>query len=183
MEHKIYNFEHRTGSSVALKIFILLYGHNIRPSPGLSHLPKLRPCAYQTSPLLSCQLPAAIVYFLPLNSTVRTWHKWNLTAFVLLSPLFHTAHPVVQHVPLALGTRLHHCVYCCAIVLYLIMAPKYKGRDLEIWVHRKEVSIYSFKPKDKTQQDPLRDRGLQSHEFCYNAAANYDCLPLIVPCL
>lgn len=72
MEHKIYNFEHRTGSSVALKIFILLYGHNIRPSPGLSHLPKLRPCAYQTSPLLSCQLPAAIVYFPPLNSTVRT---------------------------------------------------------------------------------------------------------------
>lgn len=49
MEHKIYNFEHRTGSSVALKTFVLLYGHNIHPSPGFSHLPKLRPCAHQTS--------------------------------------------------------------------------------------------------------------------------------------
>lgn len=158
MEQKNYNFEHRTDSSVALKIFVLLYGYNICPSPGLSHLPKLRPCAHQTShsPVLSA--PCSHSLFPPLNSTVRTWRKWNLTAFVVLSLLFHTAHPFVQHG--ALGTHLHHHIDCWETVLYLIMAPKYKCSDLEIRVHRKEASICSSKSKDKAQQDPLRDRGV-----------------------
>ena len=108
---------------MTISTFTLLWNHPHHPSPGLSHLPKLKLCPHETltppSPCWWHLLPTFCFY----ESDPPRDPEWNHTIFILPSLVDLTEHNILK-------VHSHRCSLCQNFLpFYGWIIPHYVGRS------------------------------------------------------